>query len=1021
MRNLQHIQLKEIDDDDEDFERDGDDIKPRKKTYKLNEDVDDEDRYVRGGGSGKMHIGKLSSLWHTMTATNFRKSVLLLFSILCILAVTITLSFTTRHSDLKIPSIALYSDIRLPTWIKPIHYLVYMKADIQNLISSGTVVATLNISQSHNFIVVHGEDLNLTSAHINAIDSVDTSYPTSYNYPSSSLQSTSITYDANNTYYIIEFSDELSKNIKGGNQFFNLYLSFNSTLSDNKLSGLYLSKYTDPDGKERLVANTQFEPSDAREAFPCFDEPIMKANWTIWLDGDSGYQTLSNMPMKSAEPVSGSDRNLFKFDTSPPMSTYLVAMIFHQFEKVENTVLVNGRNVTVRVWAQSALMDSTAYPLQIASDSLTYYTKYFNIDYPISKMDLVGIPDFAAGAMELWGCITFREVDLFYNPKTSTMDNKQRVSEVIAHEIAHQWFGDLVTMAWWNDLWLNEGFATFMSYKCLAAICPEFDSKNDYLTLIKQEGLEMDSKLSTHAISNNFTKVIDIEASFDSVTYNKGSSVLFMLESILQDGDTDYFQKGIQQYLTKFSYSNAQTFDLWASLYHALPDDIQKTINVSKIMEKWVKTPGYPYLKVGNASPTQLQVSQHRFLDDLTSNVSTTQLWDIPISIQDGCSISNSFKIFSSKNEIIDYNPNCNFTIFNYNGTIFNRILYDEPLFKNITNQLNSQDNEINQQAMITFFDDSFSFIKNGLLNTSKTLEIARILSDRNITNPTMWKTVMGGLDFINHRMRLQECYPFFVKFGGDLLNNALAVVDVYNIPANETYMQTITRKTLIRYGNSYSKDDVIEYLRNYWLENKSQPENIDPNIRATLYASIISHGGNNILDQEYKWVLSRYLDPNTKMNERIDAMGALASARQPYLIQKTLNLLYNKQFRTQDIGSIFRQLSINQYAYLTTWEWMKNNYDFLLNDLKVQPSTLASYYKFFSEFFDQVSDYEDFEKFMSDKKDVFPVRTIQLALDQIQNNIDWIESNSQDICYWLYQNVQVQQDGIVISGKIGI
>jgi aminopeptidase 2 len=385
-----------------------------------------------------------------------------------------------------------------------------------------------------------------------------------------------------------------------------LKMTFSGILND-KMAGFYRSTYKNADGSEAILATTQMEATDARRAFPCFDEPALKAKFTVTLIADKHLTCLSNMDVASETEVqsemSGSIKKAVKFNTSPVMSTYLLAFIIGELNYIET----KNFRVPVRVYAPpNQDIEHGRFSLELAAKTLKFYEETFDSEFPLPKMDMVAIPDFAAGAMENWGLITYRVVDVMFDEKTSGASTKERVAEVVQHELAHQWFGNLVTMDFWDGLWLNEGFATWMSWYSCNIFYPEWKVWEGYVTDTLQSALNLDSLRSSHPIEVPVKRADEVSQIFDAISYSKGSCVLRMISKYIGE---DVFMEGIRQYLKKHAYGNTETGDLWAALSNASGKDI------SKMMDIWTKHVGYPVISVTeNEAESSIHVKQNRLL-----------------------------------------------------------------------------------------------------------------------------------------------------------------------------------------------------------------------------------------------------------------------------------------------------------------------------------------------------------------------------------------------------------------------
>ena len=386
-----------------------------------------------------------------------------------------------------------------------------------------------------------------------------------------------------------------------------LDLDFTGELND-KMAGFYRSSYKDhASGTVKYLATTQMEPTDGRRAFPCFDEPALKATFDVTLIADKHFTCLSNMDVaseKEAPSKAGSGtKKAVRFNRSPRMSTYLAAFIVGELNYVETTSF----RVPIRVYATPDKdIEHGRFAVDLAARTLDFYEKTFDSAFPLPKMDMVAIPDFSAGAMENWGLVTYRVVDVLFDEKASGASVKERVAETVQHELAHQWFGNLVTMDFWDGLWLNEGFATWMSWYSCNHFYPEWKVWETYVTDNLASALSLDSLRSSHPIEVPVQRADEINQIFDSISYAKGSAVLRMISKFLGE---DTFMEGIRRYLKKHAYGNTKTEDLWAALSDASGKDIRG------VMDIWTKKVGYPVVTVTeDASTETIRVRQNRFL-----------------------------------------------------------------------------------------------------------------------------------------------------------------------------------------------------------------------------------------------------------------------------------------------------------------------------------------------------------------------------------------------------------------------
>uniref|UniRef100_A0A8C4I597 Aminopeptidase n=1 Tax=Dicentrarchus labrax TaxID=13489 RepID=A0A8C4I597_DICLA len=441
-----------------------------------------------------------------------------------------------------------WSRLRLPRYIIPLHYHLLLHPNLTSLSFTGSVQIQIDVQNNTNWVVLHSKGLQISKATIldqNLAHLSDQVLPVLHN-PSHEQ--------------IGIFSPRVLSN---GQKYF-LYIEFGAKLAEG-FYGFYKSTYRTSTGETRTLASTHFEPTSARMAFPCFDEPGFKANFSIRIRRSPEYISLSNMPVVKTVEV---DDGLLEdqFDASVKMSTYLVAFVICDFKSVTATT---SSGVQVSIYAAPEKWQQTRYALEVAVKMLDFYEEYFNIHYPLPKQDLIAIPDFQSGAMENWGLTTYRETSLLFDPLTSSISDQLWVTMVIGHELAHQWFGNLVTMEWWNDIWLNEGFARYMEYISVEATYPDLKVE-EYLLHTCFAAVGHDSLNSSRPISSPAENPTQIKQMFDTVSYDKGACVLHMLRHFLSD---DVFQSGIVRYLRKYSYRNAHNQDLWDSLANTCSEE----------------------------------------------------------------------------------------------------------------------------------------------------------------------------------------------------------------------------------------------------------------------------------------------------------------------------------------------------------------------------------------------------------------------------------------------------------------
>jgi tricorn protease interacting factor F2/3 len=637
------------------------------------------------------------------------------------------------------------------------------------------------------------------------------------------------------------------------------------------LTGFYLAKAEDSE-----MFTTQFESSGARRTFPCMDHPAYKAHFSLSLTIREHLDAVSNMPIKSEKIKDG--KKTTTFEDTPRMSTYLLYIGVGKFdEKMEK---VDGKEV-ILLAPKGHLTEST-FPLDIAKRSLLLYEDYFALKYMLPKLHLISVPEFAAGAMENWGAITFREVFMTMDDSTSRRYRKL-TAEVIAHEIAHHWFGDLVTMKWWNDLWLNESFATFMSYKMVNEMFPEWDTWSDFVLLRTEAALRGDALVSSHAIDVNVKDPNSVAQIFDEISYGKGGSILRMIESYVRE---DHFRDGIRHYLRKHAYENAAGEDLWNSI-----EKVSKQ-PVKRIMEAWIKKKGYPLVTVSKKGD-KLRLKQEQFF---LAEESSHERWPIPLTVK-RTSKTESI-LYQDKDLEIDASD---FLKLNVDQTGFYRVWYDEETFDNILSRLN----ELSPLDRWGIVNDLHAFLISGRILLKKYLDLMNDFHCE--ASRLVVEEISSQLSRLH--LLLPNNSPL-AEFSKTFLKRQLERLGEKK--ANESENDAILRGTLSR---ELSIID-LECASNLSLEFAAFHD-ADPDMRSAIaLAEAVTHNSLSSLREQFH--SSKNDEDRTKL---IGAMGWLHGDAN---LKKAVELIRTGEIKKQDIPVFYISASANPKAR-----------DFMLNNLE--------------------------------------------------------------------------------------
>ncbi len=479
----------------------------------------------------------------------------------------------------NVSELAHIDPFRLPHTVRPTRYEVRLRPSLSGASFTGAVQIELAVDQPTDVLVLNADELAIIRCDVDG-------------------QSATWELEPETERLIITPAERVDSGTSV------LSIEFDGVLND-KLRGFYRSTYTDDDGVEQVIATTQMQATDCRRAFPCWDEPEFKAVFAITLDVDDGLTAISNAP--EIERTTSDGRSVIRFADTMVMSSYLVAFVVGRLEMTE-TVDVDG--VPLRLVHVPGKGHLTDFGLDVGAFCLRWFQDYYGIAYPGAKVDLVALPDFAAGAMENLGCITFRESLLLVDPATSTQNERQLVADVVAHELAHMWFGDLVTMRWWNGIWLNEAFATFMEVAACDAYRPDWQRWTSF-GVERSAAFETDSLASTRSVEFEVRSPADCEGMFDVLTYQKGGALLRMLEQYL---GAERFREGVSHYLSLHSYANTETNDLWDAIEATSGDPVRR------IMDSWIWQPGYPLVTASLVDGAlELRQQRFRFDDDATA------------------------------------------------------------------------------------------------------------------------------------------------------------------------------------------------------------------------------------------------------------------------------------------------------------------------------------------------------------------------------------------------------------------
>ncbi|KAM3925882.1 aminopeptidase N-like [Leptodactylus fuscus] len=809
-----------------------------------------------------------------------------------------------------------------------------------------------------------------------------------------------------NKYFLVEKTNylvlPLNVQLQAGTKYI-LHTTFVGELADD-LAGFYHSEYVE-DGETKIIATTQMHPADARKAFPCFDEPALKATFSITLRHKPDYVALSNMNLLSetTEQWEGEEWIVSTFDQTPKMSTYLVAFIVSQFCYVGDD--------RVKIWGRKkAIVDENqgAYALNITRPILEFFEKYYNVPYPLPKSDQVALPDFSVGAMENWGLVTYRETSLLYDIQESSISNKERVLTIIAHELAHQWFGNLVTIRWWTDPWLNEGFASYVEYLGADYAEPTWNIKDLIVLYDVHRVMAVDALASSHPLSSREEDVntpSEISALFDSISYSKGASVIRMLSTFITE---DLFAKGLCDYLNKFAYENTVYTNLWDSLQDVYDNEtnaVTLPASIEAIMNTWVLQMGFPVVTINTADGS---ITQKHFLLDPNSTVTAVSpynyTWYVPISYITKTSDLRNVWLTKERDTNNEFRiTGDNWLLANIDVTGYYRVNYDDGNWNRLFNQLETNLTVIPVINRAQIIDDAFNLARAQIVSTTRALETTKFLV--NDVEYMPWQAALSGLSYFTQMFDRSDVYgpmkAYMRQQTAPLYNYFKGLTNDWTVRPEgltEQYNEVNAINTACSYGITECTDLASKLFREW---RNTSINGIHPNLRSSIYCNAIANGG----EEEWNFLWDQFR--NTTNAQEADKLRAgLACSREPWILNRLLEFsLDPTKIRKQDCLTTITNVANNVIGQALAWDFMKNNWQQLVNDIGAGMSfgnlINGVTRRFASE--SELQQLRQFKQINTDNNVGFgsASRALEQAIEKTQANIIWVNQNKAAVKEW--------------------
>ncbi|KAL3851044.1 hypothetical protein ACJIZ3_012926 [Penstemon smallii] len=877
---------------------------------------------------------------------------------------------TQKYSEFK-------GQPRLPKFAIPKRYNLKLKPDLTTCKFSGSVQISVDVVSDTKLLVLNAAELSVN--------------PKSVKFTSNNkvAEAVEVELSEHDEIVVIEFKESLPIGVGF------LSMEFEGTLTD-RMKGFYRSSY-EHNGVKKNMAVTKFEPADARRCFPCWDEPACKATFKVTLEVPSELVALSNMPV--IDEKLNEDLKTVYYQESPIMSTYLVAVVVGLFDYVED---YTPDGIIVRVYTQVGKTSQGKFALDVAVKTLGLYkeydvhyfaahltdviqhllfkkNRYFEVPYSLPKLDMIAIPD-AVGAMENYGLVTYRETTLLYDDKHSAAANKQTVAIVVAHELAHQWFGNLVTMEWWTHLWLNEGFATWVSYLAADSMFPDWQIWTQFLDE-SSEGLRLDGLAESHPIEVDINHAGEIDEIFDAISYWKGASVIRMLQSYLGPGS---FQRALAIYTKRYACSNAKTEDLWS----VLQEESGELVN--KLMNSWTKQQGYPVVSV-KVKDHVLEFEQSQFL--LSGSHGEGQ-WIVPITLCCGSYDARTRFLLQTKSESLNIkeflgastasgSPWCK---INVDQTGFFRVKYDEDLSARLRDAIERK--SLSASDKYGILDDYYA------LSMACQLSLTSLLILMSAYREELDYTVLSNLISIALKVArivadaapelLDDLKLFFIN----LFQNSAQRLG-WDPKQGESHLDAMLRGELLTALSAFGHDITLdEASRRFqiFLDDRNTHV-LPPDLRKAVYVAVVLKVSKS--DRTSYDSLLRIYRETDLSEEKTRILGSLASYRDPEIINEFLNFLLSSEVRSQDAVC---GLSVSREARETAWNWLKENWDHLSKTYGA--GFLIT--RFISAIVSPFTSYDkakEVEHFFSSRMKPYIARTLKQSIERVHINSAWVKS----------------------------
>jgi len=889
------------------------------------------------------------------------------------------------------------NSVRLPKDVKPLRYDLHVVPDLVACTFQGHVSIEVEVMTATNVVVMHS--LELSYPRVDRINIVA-------KQGGASRVCRLLSVDQEEQRLILDFKNKDGEALQPGHYILNI--PYAGILND-KLAGFYRSKYTALDGSSKFMGVTQFEATDARRALPCWDEPAIKAVFSVTLSAPKDLTVVSNMPIKTCRTVDHEVQNqtlverdvsvpvghfTYHFQDSPIMSTYLLAWVVGEFDFLSGCT---KGGVEVRIFTPLGKVAQGEFSLKVATGALDFYDHYFGIKYPLPKVDLLAIPDFAAGAMENWGCITYRDTRLLIDAVNSAASSKQAVARTVCHELAHMWFGNLVTMEFWTHLWLNEGFARFMEHKAVDHLFPEWDIWTQFVAGVCGAAFSLDALQTSHPIEVEVHHPSEISSIFDSISYAKGASVIRMLHEAMGG---EVFMQGIRHYLQKWKYQNAKTEDLWASLSEASGMDVEA------FMSAWIKQMGYPVLTVRKREGKVLSLHQERFLSTGAKEQGEQKLWFMKLPVV-AVGEEKAKAGADLKPRLVDFNRECGevdvgcegAVTLNFNQAGFFRVHYTPEMFASLGEAGSS--GRLPAVDRLALLSDAFALGKAGRLPVTQALDLLPYYKDEQ--DYSVVEVVRGELGALCALHAEQPYFPLLQRLVGEVFAPMWARLG-WQPKAGEDHVSSLLRACVLAMmglsGDGAVTEEAVRRLLSFAADPKAN--NIPADLRSAVYSIAAKKGGV----QAYDALVGLYRGTQLA-EEKSRVLAVLGRAKEPALLQRTLDFAVSAEVRKQDSHTIFSSLASTAAGRDLAWNYLKNNWAHIEREYAGMGFVFSYVIGAVCGSFSSNEKADEIEEFFK-KNPCPPVeRTLRQSLESVRSKANRVANQKNMMDQWLNKRYQ--------------